>query len=105
MAIEWLKFIVFPELREKFIEKDAQIWTTKLASYPGFLGKEVWLNPTQPNELIMVVRWQSREQWKAIPQADLDATEQEFSRQMGKDTYKMTESLEYQLRKFPNSYN
>jgi uncharacterized protein (TIGR03792 family) len=100
MAIEWLKFIVSPELREKFIEKDAQIWTSKLASYPGFLGKEVWLNPDRPNDVIMVIHWESREKWKSIPVRDLVETEREFERQMGGDSYKMVESLEYQVRKF-----
>jgi uncharacterized protein (TIGR03792 family) len=103
MAIEWLKFIVSPELREKFIEKDAQIWTAKLATYPGYLGKEIWLNPDRPEEIIMIVRWESREQWKSIPLQDLEETERQFAKQMGNDSYKMTESLEYQVRKFPRS--
>jgi uncharacterized protein (TIGR03792 family) len=101
MAIEWLKFIISPELREKFIETDARIWTAKLATYRGFLGKEIWLNPDRPEEIIMVIRWESREQWKSIPMEVLEATEREFSQALGSDTYKMTESLEYQLRKFP----
>jgi uncharacterized protein (TIGR03792 family) len=101
MTIEWLKFVISPELREKFIEKDAQIWTSKLASYPGFLGKEVWLNPDRPNEVIMVIHWESREKWKSIPIQDLVETEREFNRQMGADSYKMLESLEYQVRRYP----
>lgn len=103
MAIEWLKFFVSPELREKFIEKDAQIWTSKLAGYPGFLGKQVWLNPDRPNEVIMVIHWESREKWKSIPLQDLEETEREFNLQMGSDSYKMLESLEYQVRKFPRN--
>jgi uncharacterized protein (TIGR03792 family) len=103
MAIEWLKFAVSPESREKFIETDDRIWTSKLASYPGFLGKEVWLNPARENEVIMVIHWESREQWKSIPVKDLIETEREFNLQMGGDSYKMLESLEYQVRKFPRN--
>ncbi|MEH1935934.1 MAG: TIGR03792 family protein [Nostoc sp.] len=41
MVIEILKFKVAPNLREDFIQKDAQTWTTALPEYPGFLSKEV----------------------------------------------------------------
>ncbi|KZL49020.1 hypothetical protein A2T98_15040 [Nodularia spumigena CENA596] len=38
-------------IAENYIQKDAEIWTTGLAKYPGFLGK--WENPiplsSQPN--------------------------------------------------------
>ncbi|MDJ0549362.1 MAG: TIGR03792 family protein, partial [Microcystis sp. M49637_WE12] len=45
MVIEWLEFQVKPEAREKFIQKDQEIWTKFLAKQPGFLGKELWINP------------------------------------------------------------
>ncbi|ACC81367.1 conserved hypothetical protein [Nostoc punctiforme PCC 73102] len=45
MIIKLLKFEIAPHLRENFIHKDTQIWTTALAEYPGFLGKEVWIQP------------------------------------------------------------
>ena len=101
MVIEWLKFRVSHQLREKFILKDAEIWTSMLASYPGFLGKEVWINPESPEEIVFVIRWETRQQWKSIPQAALDKTEQQFAQQMGKDEYQMIETFEYQVRKFP----
>lgn len=100
MVIEWLKFRVDPESREKFIKKDKEIWTTALSSYSGFLGKEVWLEPTAANEVIFVIRWQSRQQWKSIPIEDLKAIEARFSTAIGRVDYKMLESKEYQIRKF-----
>ncbi len=66
MVIEWLKIRVSPELREKFIQKDAEIWTAKLASYPGFLSKEVLIDPKTPAELILMIRWASLEAWKEL---------------------------------------
>ncbi|WP_425335010.1 TIGR03792 family protein [Nostoc punctiforme] len=45
VIIERLKFEVAPHLRENFIQKGTQIWTTALAEYPGFLSKEVWIQP------------------------------------------------------------
>ena len=99
MEIEWLKVEVQPELREQYVQKDAEIWTTKLAEYPGFLHKEVWISPDKLSEVILVVHWASFEQWKAIPAAELQRTEARFNAAMGGDTYKIVEALRYQVRK------
>jgi uncharacterized protein (TIGR03792 family) len=102
MVIEWLKIGVSPELREKFIQKDAEIWTSKLASYPGFLSKEVWIDPKTSTELVLVIRWASLEQWKAIPPEELARTEQQFNREFGGE-YQFIEESDYQVRKFPQT--
>ncbi|GAB1542781.1 hypothetical protein NUACC21_54550 [Scytonema sp. NUACC21] len=100
MVIELLKVKVPPAQREKFIQKDAEIWTTALAKYPGFLGKEVWINPNDAAEVVLIIHWATREQWKAIPQEDLDAIEQKFTQALG-FPQQIVESEEYQVRKFP----
>lgn len=100
MVIEWLKFRVAPEAREKFIQQDEAIWTATLSKQPGFISKEVWLAPDKANEVIFIIRWQSRQQWKAIPMDVLTATERQFARAMGRTNYKMLESKEFQIRKF-----
>ncbi len=100
MVIELLKVKIPPQQREKFIQKDAEIWTVAFAKYPGFLGKEVWINPNDAAEVVFVIRWATREQWKAIPQADLDAIEQKFTQALG-FAQQIVESEEYQVRKFP----
>ena len=104
MVIEWLKFQVDSVSREQFIQSDEQIWTASLANYPGFLGKEVWIEPNAPAKVIFTIRWQTREQWKSIPLEDLMQIEQRFSQVMGEMgiNYKMIESKEYQIRKFPS---
>jgi uncharacterized protein (TIGR03792 family) len=50
MVIEWLKVKVPIELRETYIQKDAEIWTATLSKYPGYVGKEIWLNPQDESE-------------------------------------------------------
>jgi uncharacterized protein (TIGR03792 family) len=100
MVIEWLKIEVPPEIREKFIQKDAEIWTTFLATCPGFLGKEVWLNPNDPTKLTLVIRWETRENWKSISSERLQQVEEQFDQAMG-DNYPIIDSAEYQVRKFP----
>lgn len=101
MVIEWLKFQVDAKNREKFIEKDAQIWTATLSQYSGFLGKEIWINPKNEAEIIFIIRWKTLEDWKSIPQSVLEETEKKFASAVGVITYQMTESKEYQVRKFP----
>jgi len=105
MVIEWLKFTVDSARREQFVQQDEAIWTASLSTYPGFLGKEVWIEPNAPDSVIFTIRWQTREQWKSIPMNDLVAIEQKFSTVMGKMDikYKMIESKEFQIRKFPNN--
>ncbi|MBE9043525.1 TIGR03792 family protein [Pleurocapsales cyanobacterium LEGE 10410] len=103
MVIEWLKFRVDSQSRERFIQQDEAIWTASLSTYPGFLGKEVWIEPNAPGRVIFTIRWQTREQWKSIPAEDLAKIEQRFSAVMKKMNidYKMIESKEFQIRKFP----
>ncbi|NJM20801.1 MAG: TIGR03792 family protein [Richelia sp. SL_2_1] len=102
MEIELLKFKIAPEYREQYIQRDAEIWTAALANYPGFIGKELWINPNDSTELVMVIRWKTRKQWKSIPSEEIDAITQRFDQELG-FSYEMVESSEYQVRKFPHS--
>lgn len=102
MVIEWLKFRVFPELREQFVQTDAEIWTTALSQYPGFISKEVWISPDELSEVVQVIHWETFEQWQAIPSEDLDRIEARFAEAMGHNTYELVESARYQVRKFYN---
>lgn len=97
MIVELLRVKVAPEVREKFIQKDAEIWTKALADYAGFLDKEIWLNPNEQTEVILIIRWASHEQWKCIPLEILNKIEQQFVQQLG-NTYQIVESSEYQVR-------
>lgn len=99
MVIEWLKIKVPPELREQYVQKDAEIWTPALFSSPGFLGKEVWINPDNLSEVVLVIRWASREQWKAVPAARLEQLENQFKQALG-GVCQIVEAGEYQVRKF-----
>lgn len=101
MVIEWLSFQVKPELREKFIAEDEKIWTAVLSDADGFLGKEIWLDPSNSDRLYLIIRWQTRQQWKAVPIKLLQETEAKFMAAMGKNSHRMIESKEYQIRKFP----
>jgi uncharacterized protein (TIGR03792 family) len=81
MVIEMLRVLVKGEEVDRYIRLDAEIWTPVLSACKGFLGKEVWFNPD--GEIMMVVRWATREEWKAIPNELLEATNQAFVHAMG----------------------
>ncbi|MBE9208965.1 TIGR03792 family protein [Nostoc sp. LEGE 06077] len=102
VVIELLKFHIDPNLRESFIQQDAEIWTAALAKYPGFLSKEVWINSHKPSEVTFIIRWETQEQWKAISEADLVAIDSKFNQALG-DIYQLIESAEYQVRKYPHT--
>ena len=102
MVIELLKAKVPPKEREKYIQKDAEIWTTALAKHPGFLGKEVWINPDDDTEVILINHWATEEQWQAIPKPEKQAIEQRFTQAMGK-SYPIVQSARYQVRKYLHS--
>jgi uncharacterized protein (TIGR03792 family) len=101
MVIEWLKFRVAPELREKFIQDDEMVWTAALTKFPGYLGKEVWIDPKAPEEIVIISHWETVEKWQSIPQTALNEIEKQFAEKMGKDNYKLLEFRQYQIRKFP----
>lgn len=94
MVIEWLKFKVDPAQRDRYLAIDEAIWTSALTSYPGFVDKTTWLEPDHDDEVIFVIAWATREQWKAIPEDELEAINQRFDRALGFD-YEMIESKEF----------
>ena len=98
MIIEWLEFWVKPDLKEKFLNQDRKIWTPVLASAAGFLSKEVWYDPQKIDRIYVIVRWRSRQQWKAISLSLLEETERKFALAMGENSYQMVEAKEYQLQ-------
>ncbi|MEM9979557.1 MAG: TIGR03792 family protein [Cyanobacteria bacterium P01_D01_bin.2] len=96
MVIEWLKFKVDPTQRSRYLAIDEQIWTSALETYPGFLDKTTWLDPAHDDEVIFVIAWATREQWKAIPESELEQINQRFDAALGFD-YTMLESKEFNV--------
>ncbi|MGD1907698.1 MAG: TIGR03792 family protein [Leptolyngbyaceae cyanobacterium] len=100
MVIEWLEFQVPVEERERYVQLDDQIWTSALQQYPGFISKETWIDPQDLERVVLVIHWQSREVWKAIPEAELTEIEQRFDAAFDRP-YQMIASREFQIRRFP----
>lgn len=97
MVVELLIVEVAIEDREKYLQIDREIWTKAIAQFPGFINKEVWLNPDQPTEVNLIIRWRSREEWKSISTQLLAEIERQFALKMGNTRHKIVESIEYQV--------
>jgi uncharacterized protein (TIGR03792 family) len=95
MVIEWQKIRVNPKLRDGCLEKDQAIWTSGLAGEDGFLGKEVWLG--EASEVILVIRWRSEEDWKAVAQERLDDLERRFREAVSKDDWELVETRSFRV--------
>ena len=85
MVIEHLTVRVPHAIRPLFLQADDRIWTATLAAQPGFLGKETWADTADPDTLHLVIRWQSRAHWKAVPSDLLAEAHARMSAAMGQD--------------------
>jgi uncharacterized protein (TIGR03792 family) len=94
VVIEWLTFQVPIDWRDRYIQADAAIWTTFLAACPGFISKQVWQNPDRPDQISLVVEWETREQWKAIDPVALAAVDRQFVAAVGR-SFELIAAREY----------
>jgi uncharacterized protein (TIGR03792 family) len=83
MVIEHLVLSVPLALQPRFMQTDAVVWTATLAAQPGFLGKETWAEAADPDKLHLIIRWQSRAAWHAIPPALLAETDARMTAAFG----------------------
>ena len=98
MIVEWLRIKIAPEYRETFVQKDDEIWTSFLRQYPGFLRKEVWINPDDFSEVMIAIYWSTLKQQQAISKAALDSVEQKFLAAL-EVPFQLLEIKLYQVRK------
>ncbi len=75
MVVERLTFTVDPADREAWMAADAASWSPFLAKQDGFISKQLWVQRERPHEIQAVIFWETEEQWKAIPRAQLEATD------------------------------
>jgi uncharacterized protein (TIGR03792 family) len=83
MVIEWLRLAVTAAKQDEYLFHDRAIWTATLSSYPGYIDKVVWHEPSDPDHLVLVISWHTLRQWKAIPQNVLDETDRRMTAAIG----------------------
>ena len=76
-VVEHLKVKVPAEARQAWLEAEQQSWEPWLREQPGFLGREL-LWDGEREEGTLLIRWASRDQWKAIPDSAIERVQQRF---------------------------
>lgn len=76
-VIELLRLQVPAADRQAWLEAERRTWQPWLERQPGFLGRDLLWDPRH-EEATLVIRWASREQWKAIPSAEVQRVQGEF---------------------------
>lgn len=99
-AVEYLVFKVDSALVEQFIELDHEIWTGHLKEHSGFISKEIWINENDKEEITAVIYWNSYQEWKAIPEKELQEIAIEFDARFGADNYALVAAYHDQNRWF-----
>ena len=76
-VVEHLRVKLPSEARQAWLEAERGSWDPWLAQQPGFLGRELlWDGDREEGTLL--IRWASREQWKQIPEAEIETVQEHF---------------------------
>ena len=80
-VIEQLRLAVPASHRELWLQAEASSWQPWLEQQSGFEGRQLFWDP-QREEVLLLIRWSSREQWKAIPAAEVERVQEVFEAQV-----------------------
>ena len=76
-TIEFLKLHVPSSQREEWINAEKESWGPWLKEQKGFLGRQLFWNKDS-EEAILLISWNSRSQWKKIPQSEIESVQKTF---------------------------
>ena len=77
VVVEHLRIKVPADGRQAWLEAEQGSWEPWLQKQDGFLGRELLWDSAR-EEGTLLIRWASREQWKAIPEAEVEAVQERF---------------------------
>ena len=76
-VVEMLRLDVPAAQRQIWLEAEASTWQPWLERQDGFLGRDLYWDP-KLEQGILLIRWASRDQWKAIGAEAVDQVQQRF---------------------------
>ena len=76
-VIEHLRISVPAQGREAWLEAERGSWEPWLAQQSGFLGRDLLWDP-ETEEGTLLIRWSSRQAWKAIPSEQVAEVQDRF---------------------------
>ncbi|MDM7959356.1 MAG: TIGR03792 family protein [Synechococcus sp. WH 8007] len=77
VVVEHLRIKVPADGRQAWLEAEQGSWEPWMQKQDGFLGRELLWDSAR-EEGTLLIRWASREQWKAIPEAEVEAVQERF---------------------------
>ena len=77
VVVEHLRVRVPSAARQAWLEAERGSWEPWLAQQDGFLGRDLFWD-AEREEGTLLIRWASREQWKRISEADVEAVQERF---------------------------
>lgn len=72
MVVEELHFLLDPADRDQFLEVEGRVWTGFLQTCDGFIDKQRWVTDDDPCRIVVMIWWNSMEQWKRISPEQVD---------------------------------
>jgi len=76
-VVEHLRIKVPADGRQAWLEAEQGSWEPWLAQQDGFVGRDL-LWDAEREEGTLLIRWASREQWKAIPEQEVERVQARF---------------------------
>ena len=77
VVVEHLRVAVPAEAVDSWLEAERGSWEPWLAAQPGFLDRQLLWDPER-EEGTLLIHWRSREQWKAIPEQEIERVQERF---------------------------
>jgi len=77
VVVEHLRIKVPADGRQAWLEAEQGSWEPWLAQQDGFVGRDL-LWDAEREEGTLLIRWASREQWKAIPEQEVERVQARF---------------------------
>ena len=82
-VIELLRLSVPADQRDVWMDGERSTWQPWLEEQAGFLGREIFWDAGRAEGLVLV-RWASREQWKAITDEEVQRLQGRFDSRVNK---------------------
>jgi uncharacterized protein (TIGR03792 family) len=77
VVVEHLRIKVPADGRAAWLQAEQGSWEPWLKQQDGYLGRDL-LWDSEREEGTLLIRWASREQWKAIPETEVKAVQERF---------------------------
>ena len=91
-VIEHLRISVPAQGRDAWLEAERGSWEPWLAQQSGFLGRDLLWDP-ETEEGTLLIRWSSRQAWKAIPSEQVEEVQNRFE-QLAREAMELAQDMD-----------